>query len=430
MNVKILILGFLFIMIFTVPGVTSHPGNTASDGCHFCRSNCESWGYTFDTRHGHNGEACSPSKGPIDPLYSAPTPTSTPTAIPTATQTPSTSNAQGRVLGITYVGDCQWSVSMEATGLRPGSDVLVSDIEFDYYDCKTGIRNRRSWGPVDAGVADSAGHFVVAYTHNDYGTYHYVVEDDAGNRAQIDISYGQPTTPTATPTPTPIATPTPTPTPLKELDYILQPVIVLPNDTLITGVHLQKYQTQVDQSFQIVQTWYAKQLGGKTFTLKPAIVYTNSETEIRMMTAGWWPVWYRSLWDASAYHNFELCNPKTFWYLISPVNNAGYGWLSMQHFRCNYSHPGTAATTGVLGRLIGNMSNRYEDAPWYADEMREAQGSVAHEIAHGFNLTDTCCTNSIMYAWWTFEAGGTFSRYEKKQLLRSPFISKIKQKNR
>ncbi len=202
-------MGILFVfvfLIFTVSNIDAHPGNTASDGCHFCLTNCEKWGYTYDTRHGHNGETCNPSMGPIDPLYSAPTPTSTPTATPTAIQTPNIPNAQGRVLGITYIGDCQWSVSMEATGLRPGSDVLVSDIEFDYYDCKTGIRNRRSWGPVNAGVADSAGNFVFAYMHNDYGTYHYVVEDDVGNRAQIDISYGQPTTPTATPT----ATPTPT----------------------------------------------------------------------------------------------------------------------------------------------------------------------------------------------------------------------------
>lgn len=205
-------------------------------------------------------------------------------------------------------------------------------------------------------------------------------------------------------------------------EYTVQPVIVLPNDTLITGVHLEKYQTQVDASFQEVQKWYTGQLGGRTFTLKPAIVYKNSELEIDMMTAGWWPVWYISLWDASTYNHYELCNPKTFWYLVSPVENSGYGWLSMEHFRCNYSHPGTAATTGAMGRVLGNMSNRYEELPWYADEIREVQGSVAHEIAHGLDLTDTCCSNSIMYSWWSFGETGTFDRSEKYKLIRSPFI--------
>jgi len=49
--------------------VYAHPGKTSSDGCHFCKSNCESWGYTYNTRHGHNGEVCDLSKGPTDPLY-------------------------------------------------------------------------------------------------------------------------------------------------------------------------------------------------------------------------------------------------------------------------------------------------------------------------------------------------------------------------
>ena len=86
-KLRVLILGLLFILtflIFTAPNITAHPGNTASDGCHFCRTNCEKWGYTYNTRHGHHNETCDPSKGPIDPLY-APT---TPTPIPTQTQTP------------------------------------------------------------------------------------------------------------------------------------------------------------------------------------------------------------------------------------------------------------------------------------------------------------------------------------------------------
>lgn len=95
MKFRVLILGLLFILtflIFTAPNIAAHPGNTASDGCHFCRTNCEIWGYTYDTRHGHHGETCDPSKGPIDPLYvPTPPPTTPPTIIgntPTGSNVP------------------------------------------------------------------------------------------------------------------------------------------------------------------------------------------------------------------------------------------------------------------------------------------------------------------------------------------------------
>lgn len=33
----------------------AHPGNTASDGCHYCRTNCSKWGVPYDERHCHGG---------------------------------------------------------------------------------------------------------------------------------------------------------------------------------------------------------------------------------------------------------------------------------------------------------------------------------------------------------------------------------------
>jgi len=90
-ELKALILGFLFILTFTVSNIDAHPGNTASDGCHFCRTNCGKWGYTYDTRHGHQGQTCDPSKGAIDPLYSGVKVITTPvptTPAPTITPTP------------------------------------------------------------------------------------------------------------------------------------------------------------------------------------------------------------------------------------------------------------------------------------------------------------------------------------------------------
>lgn len=32
----------------------AHPGNTASDGCHYCRTNCDYWGVPWNVRHCHN----------------------------------------------------------------------------------------------------------------------------------------------------------------------------------------------------------------------------------------------------------------------------------------------------------------------------------------------------------------------------------------
>lgn len=62
----------------------AHPGNTASDGCHYCRTNCASWGEVQGARHCHGGYTA-----PV-PTYSTPTtkPTVKPTVKPTITPTP------------------------------------------------------------------------------------------------------------------------------------------------------------------------------------------------------------------------------------------------------------------------------------------------------------------------------------------------------
>ena len=88
MRFKNIILIVLAISI-VVSTSYAHSGRTASDGCHFCRTNCENYGYTYDTRHGHQGQICSTSKGSTDPSYSSyiPPPTPTPT-VTTPTPTP------------------------------------------------------------------------------------------------------------------------------------------------------------------------------------------------------------------------------------------------------------------------------------------------------------------------------------------------------
>jgi micrococcal nuclease len=35
----------------------AHPGRTAADGCHYCRTNCDKWGVPWNERHCHGGSA-------------------------------------------------------------------------------------------------------------------------------------------------------------------------------------------------------------------------------------------------------------------------------------------------------------------------------------------------------------------------------------
>lgn len=76
MNIKILVSFIIFTMTIAFPSFSfAHPGNTASDGCHYCRTNCARWGYTYGTRHSHGGNTCN-CNAPVDPLYCRPpTPT-------------------------------------------------------------------------------------------------------------------------------------------------------------------------------------------------------------------------------------------------------------------------------------------------------------------------------------------------------------------
>lgn len=53
----------LFILLLSSSWVYAHPGRTASDGCHYCRTNCDKWGVPWNVRHCHHHE---------DPLIKVP----------------------------------------------------------------------------------------------------------------------------------------------------------------------------------------------------------------------------------------------------------------------------------------------------------------------------------------------------------------------
>lgn len=51
--VGVLLTSFL-LSLLSIPSY-SHPGRTASDGCHYCRTNCGKWGVPWNARHCHGG---------------------------------------------------------------------------------------------------------------------------------------------------------------------------------------------------------------------------------------------------------------------------------------------------------------------------------------------------------------------------------------
>ncbi len=86
-----------FFLILTIPlffnkPVIAHPGRTAADGCHYCRTNCDSWGVPWNERHCHNGGGTVQGIQESSPVYNSPTNTPIPwptwTPIPISTLTP------------------------------------------------------------------------------------------------------------------------------------------------------------------------------------------------------------------------------------------------------------------------------------------------------------------------------------------------------
>jgi endonuclease YncB( thermonuclease family) len=90
---KKLLLLFAFVFLFVVSPAEAHPGNTAADGCHYCRTNCDKWGVPWGERHCHGGGSAPVQSAPIEsapvveqPVQQQPVvqiPTSAPIILPT-----------------------------------------------------------------------------------------------------------------------------------------------------------------------------------------------------------------------------------------------------------------------------------------------------------------------------------------------------------
>lgn len=82
-RINFLLLLFSSLIILFPQTSLAHPGNTASDGCHYCRTNCASWGEIQGARHCHGGYS-PPANTHTAPTFT-PKPTATPTSRPTST---------------------------------------------------------------------------------------------------------------------------------------------------------------------------------------------------------------------------------------------------------------------------------------------------------------------------------------------------------
>lgn len=213
--------------------------------------------------------------------------------------------------------------------------------------------------------------------------------------------------------------------------YAVHPIIFIATDT---SINVENYRNQVNVSFQTVQNWYKDQLG-KTFNLLPAIVYESALTESQLQNKypGGGGMWYDGLGAATAANNLSLCSDHRFYYFITPLDNVWGGWVGAENLGCDHVIPGTASIPNHMGRLVGGIIDP-NWPEWWADEIREAQGGVAHEIGHG--LGGSCVGNicnglphadpssgSIMYGWWAFGIGAVFTEEEKSIILLNPFIS-------
>lgn len=90
----------LFLFIFN-NSIFAHPGRTAADGCHYCRTNCDYWGVPWNERHCHGGNPPTNTPIPLPTWTPVPTKTPTPTNTPTPTLTNTSTPAPTKsVLGV------------------------------------------------------------------------------------------------------------------------------------------------------------------------------------------------------------------------------------------------------------------------------------------------------------------------------------------
>ncbi|MDD2224701.1 MAG: hypothetical protein PHP97_00865 [Candidatus Shapirobacteria bacterium] len=151
---KILSIFFIFSLILLPKNTFAHPGNTASDGCHYCRTNCDRWGVPWNERHCHGGtvvETVQPTSTPIPTAIPTkkptltPTPTNTPT--PIITNTPTLEPTKTEEISPTPQPEILGETTIKTTEPTKNSDVILGFsflglIGFGVYKLFVKIKNK------------------------------------------------------------------------------------------------------------------------------------------------------------------------------------------------------------------------------------------------------------------------------------------------
>jgi hypothetical protein len=147
------VLSIIVLSIFltvSTPQITAHPGRTADDGCHYCRTNCDKWGEVEGARHCHGGGEAAPVQE-VQQFYTPPTntprpwPTWTPaptkkplptwTPVPTATPRPTSSPKPSITLTPTITQTAQ----TVTPSTKPQKEAEVRGIETDTKETTKGF---------------------------------------------------------------------------------------------------------------------------------------------------------------------------------------------------------------------------------------------------------------------------------------------------
>ena len=64
LGIYLLIVSVILLVMQTAQQVYAHPGRTAADNCHYCRTNCSKWGVSYGVRHCHQNVRIPQSSEP------------------------------------------------------------------------------------------------------------------------------------------------------------------------------------------------------------------------------------------------------------------------------------------------------------------------------------------------------------------------------
>lgn len=95
-NLSVLLAVSLLAVFLFSDIALAHPGNTAADGCHYCRTNCTKWGVPAGERHCHGG---STTPAPVPKPKPAPTPAPPAPTNTSANNTKNDATVDGRIKG-------------------------------------------------------------------------------------------------------------------------------------------------------------------------------------------------------------------------------------------------------------------------------------------------------------------------------------------